>query len=329
MSSRRLSPRAVWPRGNSSNQGIDVITKKDRVPQISALGGGLFLLLGAAVLMWAPKTRAQAPARGQNVVPVYEGFWRQADGSFDLLFGYYNRNWEEEIHVPVGPGNTLEPGGPDQGQPTHFFPRRNQFVFKIRVPANFGNKEVVWTLTSNGVTESAYATLRPAYAIDEIVMMANFGAGGQTGFDPAMMGNQPPKLTIESPKALTVKAGEPLTLSAVASDDGKPKARPMPAYLVGQSHFVPNSATGLRLSWFKYRGAGKVEFDPPQTKVWEDRRDGGNSPWSAGWQPPPVPAGNKWTVRATFSDPGTYTLRALAHDGGLVDYGDVIVTVTR
>src|SRR5580692_10792185 len=77
--------------------------------------------------------RAQAPARGQNVVPVYEGFWRNADGTFDLLFGYYNRNWEEVIDVPVGPGNTLDPGGPDQGQPTHFFPRRNQFVFKVRV----------------------------------------------------------------------------------------------------------------------------------------------------------------------------------------------------
>ena len=56
---------------------------------------------------------------------------------------------------PIGAGNNLEPGGPDRGQPTHFFPRRNQFVFKVRVPPDFGNKEVVWTLTSNGVTEKA------------------------------------------------------------------------------------------------------------------------------------------------------------------------------
>jgi hypothetical protein len=92
---------------------------------------------------------------------------------------------------------------------------------------------------------------------------------------------------------------------------------------------VPNSATGLRLSWFKYRGSGPIEFDPPQTKVWQDHRDGGNSPWSAGWQTPPVPPGNKWTVRATFSEPGAYTIRALAHDGGLIDYDDVTVTVTK
>jgi len=75
--------------------------------------------------------------------------------------------------------------------------------------------------------------------------------------------------------------------------------------------------------------AGKVSFDPPQTKVWEDHRDGGDSPWSAGWSTPPVPPGNKWTVRATFSDPGTYVLRALAHDGGLIDCDDLTVTVTR
>jgi hypothetical protein len=297
-----------------------------RLSRPSALVGGVILALAAQVAL-APSSAAQAPARGQAVALVYEGFWKNADGSFDLLFGYFNRNWEEEFDVPVGPGNSVDPGGPDQGQPTHFFPRRNQFVFKVRVPASFGNKEIVWTLTTNGETSKAHATLRPAYAVDETVMMANFGAGGQTGFVPDMMGNKPPALTVEGEKRLTTSVGQPVTLTAVATDDGKPKARPMPAFLVGQSHFVPNSATGLRLSWFKYRGAGKVEFDPPQTKVWEDRRDGGNSPWSAGWRTPPVPADNKWTVRATFSEPGTYVLRALAHDGGLIDYADVTVTV--
>ena len=283
----------------------------------------------AAATLWLPPVGAQAPARGQNVVPAYEGFWRNADGTFDLMFGYYNRNWEEEIDVPVGPGNTLDPGGPDQGQPTHFFPRRNQFVFKVRVPANFGNKEIVWTLTSNGQTEKAYGTLRPQYAVDETVMMANFGAGGQTGFVPDMMGNKPPELKVEGEKKRTAKVGEPVTLSAVATDDGKPKPRPMPVFLVGQSHFLPNAATGLRLSWFTYRGAAKIEYDPPQTKVWQDHRDGGNSPWSAGWTTPPAPPGNTWTVKATFSEPGTYVLRALASDGGLIAYEDVTVTVAR
>lgn len=283
----------------------------------------------AAATLWLPPVSAQAPARGQNIAPAYEGFWRNADGTFDLMFGYYNRNWAEEIDIPVGPGNTLDPGGPDQGQPTHFFPRRNQFVFKIRVPANFGNKEVVWTLTANGRTDKAYGTLRPQYAVDETVMMANFGAGGQTGFSPDMTGNKPPELKVEGEKKRTMKVGEPVTLSAVATDDGKPKTRSMPAFLVGQSHFLPNAATGLRLSWFTYRGAGKIEYDPPQTKVWQDHRDGSNSPWSAGWTTPPAPPGNTWTVKATFSEPGTYVVRALASDGGLIAYEDVTVTVVR
>jgi len=287
---------------------------------------GLWCVAAASL---TPVVDAQAPSRGQSVVPVYEGFWRNADGTFDLLFGYYNRNWDEEINVPVGPGNTLDPGGPDQGQPTHFFPRRNQFVFRVQVPANFGSKEIVWTLTSNGTTEKAYGSLRAPYAVDETVMMANFGAGGQTGFSPDMMGNKPPQLKLDGEKKRTAKVGEAVTLSAVATDDGKPRARPMAAFLVGQSHFVPNSATGLRLSFFVYRGAGKVDFDPPQTKVWEDRRDGGNSPWSAGWSTPPLPPGNKWNVNAKFSEPGVYVIRALAHDGGLIDYDDITVTVTR
>lgn len=301
-----------------------------RLPRLAQAAAGTAFAAAAAVLLAAPAvTGSQAPARGQNVAPSYEGFWRHDDGSIDIWFGYYNRNWEEEIDVPVGPGNHMEPDGPDLGQPTHFFPRRNQFVFKVPVPADFGDSEIVWTLTSNGVTERAYATLRPEYVVDETVMMANFGAGGVTGFHPDMIGNVPPQLTVEGPKTLDVSAGEPVRLSAVATDDGKPAPRSISTYLIGESHFVPNSATGLRLSWYRYRGPGEVVFDPPQTKVWQDRRDGGDSPWSTGWETPPVPPGNRWTVRATFSEPGVYVLRALAHDGGLIDYDDVTIHVSR
>ena len=301
-------------------------TPRSRLISFSAAA----LALGVALVLAAPlATGAQAPARGQNIAPVYEGFWRHDDGSIDLWFGYYNRNWEEQIDVPVGPDNHMDPGGPDLGQPTHFFPRRSQFVFKVTVPADFGDSEIVWSLTSNGVNEKAYATLRPEYMVDETVMMANFGAGGQTGFHPDMIGNTAPELTLETPATMTVSAGEPVTLSAVAADDGKPAPRSIPVALIGTSHFVPNSATGLRLSWFRYRGPGEVVFDPPQTKVWQDHRDGGNSPWSTGWETPRVPDDNRWTVQATFSEPGTYVLRALAHDGGLIDYDDVTIDVSR
>ena len=80
----------------------------------------------------------QQPTTGLNIAPVYEGWEQNVDGSFDLIFGYFNRNWNEWIDVPAGTANTIEPGGPDQGQPTHFLPRRNQFVFRVRVPKDFG-----------------------------------------------------------------------------------------------------------------------------------------------------------------------------------------------
>ena len=291
------------------------------------VAAGLTLALIAALP--APRgADAQLDPRDQNVALAYEGFSEQPDGSFILWFGYFNRNWDREFDVPVGPDNNIQPGGPDGGQPTHFFPRRNQFVFSVPVPAGFGDGEVVWTLTTNGVTERAYGTLRPEYAVDDVVMSANFGAGGQTGFNPQLVGNEPPEIRLEGESTRRVRVGEPVALSAVATDDGKPGRRGMPAGLVGQSHFVPNSATGLRFSWYHYRGPGAVAFDPPQTKVWEDRRDGGSSPWSAGWQVPPIPPENRWTARVTFAEPGTYVIRGLAHDGGLVDWEDVTVVVT-
>jgi hypothetical protein len=269
----------------------------------------------------------QQPATGLNIAPVYEGWEQNADGSFDLLFGYFNRNWNEWIDVPVGVANSIEPGGPDQGQPTHFLPRRNQFVFRIRVPRDFGNRELVWTLTSNGKTEKAYGTLKPDYVVNATVMAANFGAGGQTGTVPDLVGNVAPVLRIDGQRTRHVKAGEPVSLIAVATDDGKPRARPMPA-LIGGNRTVPNSATGLRLVWFKYRGAGEVTFDPPQFSAWQDTRDGANSPWAAGWRTPPIPPDNKWEVKATFRTPGEYILRCVAHDGALTATENVTVVVS-
>src|SRR5262249_26150426 len=145
----------------------------------------------------------------------------------------------------------------------HFLPRRNQFVFRVRVPRDFGNRELVWTLTSNGKTEKAYATLKPDYVVNATVMAANFGAGGQTGTMPDLIGNVAPVLKLEGGPTRRVKVGEPILLSAVATDDGKPRPRPLQGQ-IGASRTVPNSATGLRLVWIKYRGTGDVTFDPPQ-----------------------------------------------------------------
>ena len=267
-----------------------------------------------------------AVSTGENIAPVYEGWEKNPDGSFNLVFGYFNRNWAEEINLPVGPNNNIEPGGPDQGQPTHFLPRRNRFLFRIRVPQDFGEKELVWTLTSHGKTERAYATLKPDYFMDNDVIQNNTGASGGTGGRPDTLGNKAPTLKVEGGRTRQATVGEPVTLIAFATDDGMPKARPLKlpeGRLFGTGRGTPGSATGLRLTWFVYRGAGKVTFDPPQ----EDYREGRNSPWSTGWSTPPVPPEGKWTARATFSEPGTYVLRALAHDGGLGTPEDITFVV--
>ena len=181
----------------------------------------------AIAIVWAPSAQ-ESFSSGQNVAPAYEGWEKNGDGSFNLVFGYFNRNWEEEIDVPVGAENTIEPGGPDQGQPTHFLPRRNRFVCRIRVPANFGTKELVWTLTTNGKTERAYGSLKPDYFIDDNIIMANNGAAGMGGADPALNGNKAPTLTIDGPVQRSVRVGEPIVLMAVATDDRIPRNKPMP-----------------------------------------------------------------------------------------------------
>ena len=87
---------------------------------------------------------------GQGVTGAFEGWFKNQDGSFSLLFGYYNRNQKEDLEIPVGPNNRIEPGGPDQGQPTHFLPGRQWGLFTVTVPADFGSNKLTWTLISNG-----------------------------------------------------------------------------------------------------------------------------------------------------------------------------------
>jgi hypothetical protein len=300
---------------------------------------------------------------GQIVLPAYEGWQPNADGSFTMLFGYMNANWLQEFDVPIGPDNNIEPGGPDQGQPTHFYPRRNPFLFTIRVPKEFGNNELTWTLTTNGKTERAYASLKTDYQIDNQVISTEVG-GDFGSLRDELRTNLPPELALEGAPQRTVKVAEPLTLVARAGDpdnlparrDGRPQPRsangnmtsdaaPQPAaprapqtpqanlaspLYRPPSSIVPSSGPGLRLSWIVYRGkAGAVTFTPDQMKTWTDTRAYANSPWSPPYSIPIPPADGKWTTQVTFSEPGTYVLRAVASDGAVFTYDNVTVSVAR
>ena len=337
------------------------VTLAHAVPRLVATAPVALAVLLLAAAARPVEAAAQTYQRGQNVAPAFEGWERNDDGSFSFLFGYMNRNWLEELDVPVGEDNVFSPGPADRGQPTHFLPRRNRFVFKVRVPADWGDQELVWTLTSNGVTEKAYATLRPDYIVDNVVIMSETGALGAGSSNAQMRANEPPTITLEGPREREATVGVPLAVTALVEDDGllRSRRRPPPPppetaedsaradsiwnapptfsrrQLSPPSRITVQKVNGLFMSWFLYRGADGgaddadaddgVAFDPPQIKVWEDTRAGANSPWAPLWQPPELPEDGRWTVNVTFDRPGIYILRGRADDGGLL--ADVEVTV--
>ena len=303
--------------------------------------------LFGALLLAATADAQLTYSRGQTVAPAYEGWEQDEDGKRWFLFGYMNRNWLEEVEVPVGPENFLEPGPADQGQPTHFLPRRNRFVFRVPVPAGFGpDDEMVWSLTTRGKTEKAYATLALDYYVDDLVKASERGALGAGTSDPVIRSNRAPELRLEGSARRTARVGEPLELVARASDDGVPKVKSRQgeaAFFAAQRRdpgaaidpaFVPprqvtvDSATGLWVTCYQHRGSGQVDFEPAQIKVWEDSRTGANSPWAPLWKAPEPPPDGRWEVAVTFAEPGAYVLRCLATDGALATSQDVTVEVT-
>jgi hypothetical protein len=323
-------------------------------------GFGVLLAAASLTLGVAGTARAQSLAynSGQNVAPAYEGWEEDADGTKYFLFGYMNRNWQEEVDIPVGPDNGFSPGPADVGQPTHFYPRRNRFVFRVKVPATFTEKdELIWTVNAHGKSEKAWASLRLDYKVDDVVKASETGALGAGSSSPEIRANKPPVVTIDGPKMLTAKVGQPVMVSAIVKDDGIPKRRGAglagsavanrgtrsqdairqgaDAPRVNRAMLPPSRSTvgknvGLHLSWIEYRGPVEslVAFDPPQIKAWEDTRTGANSPWAPVWTPPDMPADGKIPAKVTFSQPGTYVLRALADDGALFGSDDLTITVT-
>lgn len=257
---------------------------------------------------------------GQDIQPVFEGWARAANGTRDLYFGYLNRNWVQKLHVPVGPNNNIQPGGPDRGQPTFFYTRTNRKVFTVNVPADFGKKELVWTLTVNGKTRTVYGHLRADWEITP-----DGGAAGGTQTNKEARSNKAPSLTL-GPIA-RVGLASAATLIATVSDDGLPTPRGQvkaaigqetPPGLSGGEKEVPANlpwlaeeagrrATGLNVHWMVFRGPGEVRFEPALAK----------------------PDGGKTTTTARFVEPGEYVLRAAAQDGLLTTYRDVTVNVTK
>jgi hypothetical protein len=242
---------------------------------------------------------------GQDVVPVYEGWVPNHDGTFTMVFGYFNRNYREELVIPPGPNNNVAPGNLDQGQPTIFEPRRQAWIFRVNVPRDFGDRQVVWTLTSHGRTEKTVGQLIRQLQISERSIMSH------GNLDPGLNDpNERPSIHVLS--AGETKVGVPVELTALVADDGLPEASD------GTSSEGSTSATGqsnsvdppvrLTASWMAYRGPGGVVF--------EDKG-------------PTVVAYSKVATSAQFSEPGTYVLIATADDGELATPTTFTVKVSR
>ena len=288
----------------------------------------------------ATPTHAQLPrpplvleplgVRGEAIFPAFEGWGPDKTGeSLLLLLGYYNRNRDQELVIPVGPDNRIEPDGPDYGQPTHFYAGRQHGVFAIKVPKNFGNKRLTWTLTANGQTSTVSFWLNPPYWINYYYHPANGNEPPVVHFmrdGPALSG--PPmgiaqKLTgtVGQPVPLTLWASDPPTLKAGAEAELKARTasqatppNPASVAVVGDQVIGGASASGasaaakkeppdITVNWRKHRGPGDVSFAQAQI--------------------PLVTKGDpklllEASTTATFSTPGEYVLRVQVND----DSGD-------
>jgi len=296
------------------------------------------LALAFVFLVNPLSVNAESYQSGQYVEPAYEGWRPNPDGSFSFMFGYMNENWLEEPNVAVGENNFFFPGEADRDQPTHFLPRRNRFTFEVVVPADWGERELVWTLSVNGVERKAYATLAQDYQVDNIVIASETGSLGAGTSSPESRANLPPVVTVQGDSIRTARVGEPLKLVTQVTDDGLPRPkrdstiseRSLEARMMRPpTRITVGKVNGLFLSWNVYRGEGNVTFDPPMPKPWEDTRTSANSPWGALWLPPEIPEEGIYDVTATFDEPGTYILWGRADDGGLYHDGYITVNVTE
>ncbi len=224
------------------------------------------------------------PAResGQSITAAFEGWYQNPDGTYTLLLGYFNRNLKQTLDIPVGPNNRIDPGGPDYGQPTHFLPRRQWGVFTIKVPKDFGDKRLTWTIVANGQTTSVPVGVVKGYQVEP--------------FKEVAQGNEPPEIQLEPngpvftgppvgiAATLSGTVGQPVPLNVVATDGNDNDPDPNPIQL---------KLPPIAVVWSKHRGSGDVTFAAVRPTVGKD---------------------GKASTTATFSAPGEYLLRAQVND---------------
>jgi hypothetical protein len=248
--------------------------------------------------------------RGSSVTGAYEGWYRNKDGTVTVLVGYFNRNTKQELDIPIGPNNRIEPGGPDRGQPTHFLTGRQWGVFTFKAPPDFADQKLMWTLVANGQTNTITLHMRPEWIVEPLEDVASKNTPPVVRLQPDGPAFTGPPSGIAATYTTTVSS--PLPLTAWLTDE-PPKLNVATALLtVPRGPGAEAGRGGERLaigpppvsgSWSLFRGPGpgrpgspgsSVTFDPTRPAI--DRTDG------------------KATTTATFSVPGEYVLRLQAND---------------
>ena len=212
-----------------------------------------------------------------------------------MLFrsGYYNRNRNQEVDVPIGPNNRIEPGGPDRGQPTHFLPGRGWGMFAVKVPANFGEQKLTWTLTANGKTTSVPGYLHVDYELSPLVEAAVGNSPPEMAFAEAGPWTQGPHGGLTG--SVTAKVGAPNTISVWVADDAK--------FTVGNGARPTIMPPPVTVRWSKYCGPGEVKFAADRMPASPVERKGSKAVFNG-----------KADASVSFSEPGEYILNVQAND---------------
>ena len=268
-----------------------------QVRRIAAAAAIASCLAGAAVSAQQELVMEPLKDAGLNVYPAFEGWYQNPDGSYTLLIGYYNRNKKQILDVPIGPQNRIEPGGPDQGQPTHFLVGRGWGTTSIRVPKDFGDKKLTWTLTTNGKTVSIPFGLTKGYQIEPFLDAAMGNKPPVFKFEPAGKELTGPPQPLSMAQAVNGAAGEPIPLTVYITDDGHEEptggGSAAPAGAAAAATQKPPARPRLSVTMSKFRGPGDVKFDD---------------------NTPAIGADGKATATATFSLPGDYLIRVEGND---------------
>jgi hypothetical protein len=224
--------------------------------------------IGAVLLLASPLVAQPRPGmplapegpRSDIVVPIFDGWWENPDGSVTLSFGFFNMNSSEPVEVPVGEDNFIEPREFDGLQPTHFpvvsyggfNGNRERGAFAVTLPAQRRGEDVVWTIRREGqaysvpgrATSPAYELSLTPQAAGSLRPAIRFQPDGETGHGPG---------GLVAPRIVT-SVGTPTSIPIWVEDRGEREER-----------FPVN------FTWQKHQGPGSVEFVPATGRVQTDR----------------------------------------------------------